>query len=103
MKPVTFPMMSCARWSWASTSSARTGLNELLGGNGLAALRLRLRDRLARLLECLGVAGRCGLRSHLGECALVFVREHLHELGARLGPVIEDVARAQRAGPLVVV
>ena len=37
------------------------------------------------------------------ERALVLVREHLDELGARLGPVVEDVPRAQRAGPLVVV
>ena len=43
------------------------------------------------------------LQADLGQRALVLVREHLDELRQRLAPVVEDLARAQAAGPLVVI
>ena len=40
---------------------------------------------------------------HLGQRPLVFVREYLHELHPRLGPVVQQFAGAAAAGPAVVV
>src|SRR5262245_46658963 len=53
----------------------------------------RLGDRRLRVLDGLALAER----------APVLVREHLDELRASVGPVIEDLTRAQRAGPAVMV
>ena len=59
--------------------------------------RRRLRSRL-------GLAERRHrLQADLGQRALVLVREHLDELRQRFVPVVEDLARAQAPGPLVVV
>ncbi len=83
-KPVTFPMVvnpcfrSCRRYLAAATVAA---LPRALPSGGL------------------GLA----FGAELGQRALVLVREDLDELAARLGPVVEDVARAQAAGPAVVV
>ncbi len=43
------------------------------------------------------------LQADLGQRPLVLVREDLDEAAARLVPVVEDVARAQAAGPFVMV
>ena len=50
-----------------------------------------------------GLAGGFLGGMQLAECPAVLVREDLDELGARLGPVVEDVAGALAAGPAVVV
>src|SRR5215213_1890625 len=84
MKPVTFPISFALFW-YAG----------LLDHNGF--------DRLLRSLRFGdGVACLLG-RVQLAQRTLVFNREHLDEPGPGLGPTIENVPRAQTAGPLVVV
>ena len=58
------------------------------------------------LRRALGFGGGGGCRLagvDLAQGALVFVREHLHELGAGRGPVVQQLAGTLAAGPLVVV
>src|SRR4051812_40837223 len=99
MKPVTLPTLALLLAPFAARGS----------------LRRAYLDRLDRAALGLGdgvVGGRAGadlaerghrLQADLGQRPLVLVRQDLDESAPRLAPVVEDLARAQASGPLVMV
>src|ERR1700690_1632008 len=97
MKPVTLPIAALLPFPVSCASLRRADLRRLRGALGLG-------DHVLGLASGTHLAERRHrLQADLRQGAFVLVREDLDEPAASLGPVIEDLARAQASGPLVMV
>src|SRR6187549_1467462 len=99
MKPVTLPTLALLLARLPARRSLRRAHLDRLHHAALG-----LRDRVVGRRTGTNLAERGhGLQADLGQRPLVLVREDLDESAPRLAPVVEDLARAQAPGPLVVI